>query len=320
MTSRTQLRSEFGEDDLHIEEYLRDAELQGLIEETLRLYNSNLQTFFDEVGRHALSIDRRDLRDFLHHPKNERTAMDGSIGVAHSTINSYFSALNSYYKFLKFEGYIEENIVPGLRDRYLDMRRGNDGGERQLISIEEMAMLVHGTLNVRDRAVIVLIAKTGVSRNELIQIDVDHINWEEQSIQLRPTAKRTNELVFFDGECYRVLERWLRARDEEYLTTDVLFTNQYGERLQRNGVYQAVTKHAESVGLHDPDSSDPPDRFTPHCCRHWFTTHLRRAGMKREFIQELRGDTWGDAIDIYDHIDKVELRESFIAHIPTLGI
>jgi integrase/recombinase XerD len=62
------------------------------------------------------------------------------------------------------------------------------------------------------------------------------------------------------------------------------------------------------------------DHFSPHCCRHWFTTHLRRAGMKREFIQELRGDRRRDAIDIYDHIDKEELREAYLAYIPQLGI
>jgi site-specific recombinase XerD len=48
--------------------------------------------------------------------------------------------------------------------------------------------------------------------------------------------------------------------------------------------------------------------------------YLRRAGMSREFIQELRGDVRRDAIDIYDHIDKKELKESYLAHIPQLGI
>jgi hypothetical protein len=27
-----------------------------------------------------------------------------------------------------------------------------------------------------------------------------------------------------------------------------------------------------------------------------------------------------EAIDIYDHIDKKELRESYLAHIPQLGV
>jgi site-specific recombinase XerD len=52
---------------------------------------------------------------------------------------------------------------------------------------------------------------------------------------------------------------------------------------------------------------------------HWFTTHLWRAGMSQEFIQELR-DVRKEAIDIYDHIDSKELRESYLAHIPQLGI
>jgi integrase/recombinase XerD len=93
-----------------------------------------------------------------------------------------------------------------------------------------------------------------------------------------------------------------------------------GERLNRHGVYDAVTNTAKRVGIHKPNSDRMEDHFSPHCCRHWFTTHLRRAGMPREFIQELRGDVRKEAIDIYDHIDKKELRESYLAHIPQLGI
>ena len=71
-----------------------------------------------------------------------------------------------------------------------------------------------------------------------------------------------------------------------------------------------VEKHAKRVGLHDPQSKKLEDRFTPHCCRHWFVTHLLRTGMPRDFVKELRGDTRGEAIDIYDHIDKKELRSA----------
>jgi integrase/recombinase XerD len=42
--------------------------------------------------------------------------------------------------------------------------------------------------------------------------------------------------------------------------------------------------------------------------------------MSRDFVKELRGDTRGEAIDIYNHIDKEELKESYLAHIPQLGI
>jgi integrase/recombinase XerD len=38
--------------------------------------------------------------------------------------------------------------------------------------------------------------------------------------------------------------------------------------------------------------------------------------MSREFIKELRGDVRKEAIDIYNHIDKKELRESYLARGP----
>jgi integrase/recombinase XerD len=42
--------------------------------------------------------------------------------------------------------------------------------------------------------------------------------------------------------------------------------------------------------------------------------------MRREFIKELRGDSRNEAIDIYDHIDKKELKRAYLAAIPMLGI
>lgn len=320
MTAQSGVTSDVAGDQPFLDEFLKDIELQGLSQDTVRSYRSSLRNYFDWLNGDPTSIDRTDLKDFLYHLQHERTGKDGTTGVSSSTVNNYFSCLNTYYRFLKYEGHIDENIIPEFRKRYGSSWRTSNRESRQLISVEEMSKLVHATLDVRDRAIILVFAKTGIRRNELIQIDLGDIDWEEQSIRLKPTPKRSNTVVFFDGECNRVLNRWVRARANQDPESGALFTSQYGTRLKRQGVYSVVTKHAEQVGLHDPDTLDPQQRFTPHCCRHWFTTHLRRSGMQREFIQELRGDTRGDAIDVYDHIDRKELREAYLAHIPTLGI
>lgn len=60
------------------------------------------------------------------------------------------------------------------------------------------------------------------------------------------------------------------------------------------------------------------ERFTPHCLRHWFTTHLRRSGMPRDYIKWLRGDSMNETMDIYNHIDVEDVRESYNSHIPKL--
>jgi Site-specific recombinase XerD len=154
----------------------------------------------------------------------------------------YFSALNSLYEFLSYEEDLEHNPIPAFRKRYLQDKTSSDGEERQLISVSEMAGLVLSVMKTRDKAVILLFAKTGVRRNELIRIDLQDIDWEEQSIKLKPTAKRTNQIVFFDDECARVLKKWINIRNEADPETDALFINQENDRLQRHGIYSVVNK------------------------------------------------------------------------------
>jgi integrase/recombinase XerD len=301
-----------------IEEFYQDCELRDMTPETIRRYKSSILIFNEflvQRGIPLVAVDKGTLKDFLGYLRQERK-------VKQKTIENYFSALSSIYEFLEFEDYILKNPVLAVRKRFLRSYKkdGRSDSERKLISVEEMKILINSVLDARDKAIITLFAKTGIRRGELITIDVDDINWIENSITLKPKRKRSNRVVFFDDETARILKRWLRIRDQREPLSNALFINEVGNRLDRNGVYTVVTKHAQRVDLHHPESDRMEDHFCPHCCRHWFTTHLRRAWMKREFRQELRGDARRDAIDIYDHIDKEELREAYLAHIPQLGI
>ena len=301
-----------------IEQYQEDSEIRGLSPESTRRYISSIKIyvqFLEDNDMDLLGADRNTIRKFLEYLRKVRE-------VHQKTIENYFTGLSGFYDFLEYEGHVDKNPVHSVRKRYLRRYKDNDDGQmRKLISIEEMTHLINTTMDIRDKAIITLLAKTGIRRRELITLDVDDIDWVEQSIRLKPTPKRTNRIVFFDDETAFILKRWLRARaSRNGGDSKALFTNTTGGRLNRNGVYTVVTKAAERAGIHKPESDRMEDHFSPHCCRHWFTTHMRRSGMPREFIQELRGDVRKEAIDIYDHIDKKELRESYLAHIPQLGV
>jgi integrase/recombinase XerD len=183
-----------------------------------------------------------------------------------------------------------------------------------------MGLLVNSVLDTRDKAILTVLAKTGVRRGELIAMDVTDVDWEQQVITLKKFKKRSGRVVFFDDETSRLLKRWITQRENSVPETAALFIGEKGGRLKRNGIYSMVVKYAEQVGLHDSRSDKPEDHFTPHCFRHWFTTHLRRAGMDREFIKALRGDRRREAIDIYDRIDRQELRRAYLAYMPLLGL
>ena len=298
-----------------------DCRDRHLTEETIGRYKSAMRIFFRFLRDRNLTVfdvDKHVLKDLIHH----RCAQ----GIDQKTLENNFTTLSTFYEFLCFEGLANNNPVLPVRKRYLKRYKDEDddidSSERKLISIEEMSMLVNSILSVRDRAVVVLLAKTGFRRSELVSINLSDINWQEQSITLqrKKFKKRSGRIVFFDDECGRLLKRWITQRSQMDVKTEALFINEYGGRLNRNGIYNLVTKYAEAAGLHNPKSNKIEDRFSTHNCRHWFTTMLRRNSMQREFIKALRGDRRKEAIDIYDHIDKEELRREYLACIPQLGI
>ena len=311
-------------DDVHLEGmdlihcFLDDCRLRSYSPETIRSHRSNLRTIHSFLKKNGLTfqvVDKDSLRKLLGYLKNTRC-------VGSKTVESYYSALSSFYEYLLFEDLVVVNPVPSFRKRYLaKYKNGGQGAQRKLLSVEEMSRLINGTLEIRDRALMAVLAKTGVRRGELISMDVGDVDWDHGRIKLKSKNKRSNLYVYFDEETAVLLSRWLRLR-EGYVAGGecALFVGDKGRRIGRNRVYILVTGHAERLGYHDGESGRLEDHFSPHCFRHWFTTHLRRNGLSREFIKELRGDSRGEAIDIYDHIDHDELRKAYLAAIPRLGI
>jgi integrase/recombinase XerD len=127
---------------------------------------------------------------------------------------------------------------------------------------------------------------------------------------LKPTAKRTNRVVFFDDEVATHLKRWLKVRESRATAnyskdSKALWVSSWGSKVDRGAIVYVVDKAARLCGLHDPSSPRMEDHFSAHCARHFFSTHLLRSGMRREYVKWLRGDAIKEAVDIYFHINFV---------------
>jgi integrase/recombinase XerD len=303
-----------------IDVFEKECHRKQLSPHTIESYVSSLNLFSQFLKKRKytlLTVDTDIFSEYISYLQDN--------DIVQKTIKNRFSAYSLFYGYLVFKKTLENNVVKDVIKWYLPTYKhnGNNGGERKLISIKEMAHFIDVILDVRDRLVVVLACKTGIRRGELVAIDLDDIKWENMSIILKPTHKRSNRTVFFDYECALVLNQWLQKRehhaDPENKALFVSYKNRK-KRLNRNGVANMFVKWAALAGLHNPNSDKIEDQFTLHCCRHWFTTHLRRAGMPREHIKWLRGDAITDAMDIYYHIDPEDVRQSYLAHVPKLGI
>jgi len=300
-----------------IEDFLVDCRTQGMQESTIDIYRLKMTIIDRFYDKNLKELDNGDLKELLNYLQDER-------GIGNTTIAHYFKILSSFFNYLEYKELVDRNILPNFRRRYLKQRMKNQDtnvdSKRQIISVEQMRNLVNSIIDPRDRAIMVLLAKTGVRVSELGRIEMGDIDFHKRTITLKKNGKRSNLKVLFDVETENVLRRWINARNTMNYDGNALFISyDMGERkpLSICGIRDAVTKYARRLGIHK-DRGRLEERFTPHCARHWFTTFLRKSGMPREYIKYLRGDSLNETMDIYNHIDFEELKESYDRCIPKL--
>ena len=292
-------------------DYIEDQALRGQTPYTLRAKRIRTRTWLVWCEAHDLDpcgVTRNDLLSYLQECRARN--------LKAATLRKLFANLSTFYEFLQDAGKSgSAGEVRAIQKKYIHAYK-SDGEARQIISIQEAGWLVGATFSTRDRAILLLLLKTGIRRTELTSLDVEDVSLQDMSIRLKPTGKRSNRLVFFDHEAADALRRWLAVRRAK---DPALFASSRGTRISGDAVRYAVVHAAENAGLH---SSGAPleERFGAHACRHWFTTHLLRAGMRREYVQWLRGDAIREAVDIYYHIDPEDVRRAYLACIPRLGV
>src|SRR3972149_1317918 len=143
-----------------LESFAEDAALRGLTRETLRAYLSYdgiLSGFLESREKGFGDVDADLLKEVLRFVIAR--------GVKAKTVRAHLRALSAMCDYLQYEGLLPANPVPPFRKRYLrdyKKRRGEDDGVRRLLTVEETRLLIGSTLDPRDRAMMLVLAKTGV--------------------------------------------------------------------------------------------------------------------------------------------------------------
>jgi integrase/recombinase XerD len=291
-----------------LESFKADLKLRQLRPHTIESYISDARRFLQYNPR-LCSVTREDLQHYLQILLNKK--------LSDSTLKSCFISLNALYDFLVYEGHCSENPIPTFRKRYLSRREVKQ--KRQIIPLENARSIIRRISHIQDRTLHLLYAKSGMRRDEVLILKVDDLQLSRGQIKAPVTGKRLEyRPIFLDDELIKAFNDFLEWR-QEYAKSDYLFISEVtGGKMHKDHPGYTLRKIGAQLGIHNPDG--PLDtRLTPHCWRHFFTTHMHRAKMDPEHIKFLRGDVLTrEAWQLYNHIDLETVREEYLRCAPRL--
>jgi Site-specific recombinase XerD len=146
----------------------------------------------------------RNLSVFLADQQNKR--------FSYKTLKFHFTALNSFFEYLLFEGHISINPVPHFRERYLTRYKTPEPPKSQQCTPEEISKLIAAAPNSLFRAIIALYASTGMRRQELIDLNVGDVDLERRILIVPDKKKRSNRYIIFADWALDYLLDYLELR------------------------------------------------------------------------------------------------------------
>lgn len=155
----------------------------------------------------------------------------------------------------------------------------------------------------RDKAMFETLYSTGMRVSEIINVKVSDVNLENGTIRVIGKGNK-ERIVIINQTSIESLNTYIyrgRITIQNQLT-DVLFLNNKGKPMTRQGFNFILKKHAANVGITE---------ISPHIFRHSIATHMLNNGGDLRMIQILLGHANISTTEVYTHVSKQKILEEY---------
>jgi len=153
----------------------------------------------------------------------------------------------------------------------------------------------------RDYVLMLFLYNTGARAEEAATIQIRDIQFPNgkngiSMVSIFGKGAKTRRCPLWD-ETTKALKELVKGRDPDCH----VFLNRRGEPITRFGIYEMVTRYAESLGKTMPSICSK--RVSPHTIRHTTATHLLQAGNDINTIRAWLGHVSVNTTNIYAEVD-----------------
>jgi len=275
-----------------LDAFIAAKKVEGCSEKTLAYYRKTVQDMLDAIGKRAQQIMTDDLRGYLSEYQEKRKA-------SKVTIDNIRRILSSFFSWLEDEDYILKSPVRRIhkvktakvvKDTYTD---------------EALEKMRDGCKNLRDLAIIDMLASTGMRVGELVLLNREDINFEERECVVLGKGNK-ERVVYFDARTKIHLQNYLATRTDSNTALFVGLRAPYN-RLAIGGVESMLRDLGQELSI---------PKVHPHKFRRTLATTAIDKGMPIEQVQQLLGH---QKIDTTLHYAMVKQQNVKQAHRKYIG-
>jgi len=248
-----------------VELFISAKRIEGCSEKSLKYYNATIQALLDGVGKLIKHIQTDDIRNYLTEYQTKKKS-------SRVTIDNIRRILSSFFSWLEDEDYILKSPVRRIH------KVKTASNIKETYSDEELELMRDNCSEIRDLAMIDMLASTGMRVGEMVLLNKSDINFNERECIVFGKGDK-ERIVYFDARTKIHLQEYLQSRTDN---SPALFVSlkEPNDRISIGGIEARLRKFGKQLGL---------QKVHPHKFRRTLATMAIDKGMPIEQLQQLLG-------------------------------
>lgn len=248
---------------------------------TIKTYSEALRVFLGfYVDR---PIDQLTASDLVHF--NNEYILKKKLSTSYQ--NQFVNAIRLFFKTVKNSNMNVELIHRPKKEKTLP----------NVLSKEEIKVILGLTKNMKHRTMLSLIYACGLRRGEVLNLKPSDVLSDRKLLLIRQSKGKKDRVVPISDRVIELLRTYYKAyKPQLYLFEGSSPGSRYSER----SLQLVFKKSLDKAGVKKP--------ATLHWLRHSYATHLLENGTDLRYIQELLGHKSSKTTEIYTHVSTHNLQ------------
>lgn len=264
-TDELKHQEELDENKNMIDSFISSKQVEGCSERTIKYYKEIIEKFVNSFDKSIKQISTSEIRNYLSNYKDNSSC--GS-----TTIDNIRRVLSSFFSWLEDEDYIIKSPVRRIHKIKTAVV------VKEVLTDENLERLRDECENIRDLSLIELLISTGMRVGELVNLNINSLNFEDRSCIVLGKGNKERE-VYFDAKTKLHLKEYISKRND---SNDALFVSmrEPHQRLSISGIELII----RTLGI-----NSNINKVHPHKFRRTLATMAIDKGMPVEQVQKLLG-------------------------------